>query len=142
MNIRDKMINDINDFLVELIFRYHEVIIFIDASKQFIPGTGGIAKLTSHPQILDSFISRHDVDLEPCTHDNGSKRIDFAFCTQIIDKYITRYGILPYEIVSPTNHRGMYLDINILDFLKDKVNLLTLPDSVSCYKYNMIQCLK
>ena len=70
INIRDTIINDINDFLVEPIFRHHEVIIFIDTNAQFIPGTGGISKLTSHPQILDPFISRHDVDLEPCTHDN------------------------------------------------------------------------
>ena len=89
--------------------------------------------------------------MEPFTYKNGSKRIDFTFCTQIIDTYITRCGILPFDTISPTPHRGIYLDINILDFLKDKIHLPTpafrilstkAPDSVSCYKHNMILCLK
>ena len=125
MNIRDKMIKDINKFLAELIFKHHEVILFIDANEPFIPGTRGIAKLTSHPQILDPLISRHDIGLEPFTYKNGSKRINFAFCTQIIDTYITRCRILPFDTISPTPHRGIYLDINILDFLKDKIHLPT-----------------
>ena len=107
INIRDKMINDINNFLAELIFRHHEVIIFIVANEPFIPGTRGIAKLISHPQILDPLISIHGGDLESYTHKNGSKRIDFTFCTQIIDKYIIRCGILPFDTISPTDHRGI-----------------------------------
>ena len=39
INIRDKMINDINNFLAELIFRHHEVIISIDANESFIRGS-------------------------------------------------------------------------------------------------------
>ena len=69
--IRDKMINDINNFLAELIFKHYEVIIFIDTNEPFISGTRGIAKLTSHLQILDPLISRHDVCLEPFIVKNG-----------------------------------------------------------------------
>ena len=70
---------------------------------------------------------------------------------QITEKYITRCGILPFDTISPTDHRRIYLDVNILNFLKDKVNLpiptfrilsTKAPDSVSYYKHNMIQCLK
>ena len=125
INIRDKMINGIHNFLVDLIFRHHEVLIFIDANEPFIPSNRGIAKLTSHQQILDPLISRHGTYFEPFTYKNGSKRIDFAFYTQIIDTYITRCRILPFDTISPTDHREIYLDINILDFLKDKINLLT-----------------
>ena len=71
MYIRDKMINDINNFLAELIFKHYEVIIFIDTNEPFISGTRGIAKLTSHLQILDPLISRHDVCLEPFIVKNG-----------------------------------------------------------------------
>ena len=74
INVRDKIINDINNFLAELTFRHHEVIICIDANEPFIPGTRGIAKLTSHPQILDPLISIHGGDLESYTHKNGSKK--------------------------------------------------------------------
>ena len=56
INIRDDMINDINNFFAELIFRHHEVITFIDTNELFIPGTRGIVKLTGHPQILDPLI--------------------------------------------------------------------------------------
>ena len=45
INIIDKMINDINKFLVELIFRHYEVIIFIDANEPCILDTKGIEKL-------------------------------------------------------------------------------------------------
>ena len=46
MNVRDKMINNINNCLAELIFKHHEVILFLDANEPFIPGTRRIAKLT------------------------------------------------------------------------------------------------
>ena len=68
-----------------------------------------------------------------------------------MDTYITRCGNLPFDTLSTTPHRGIYLNINILDFLKDKINLPTpafhilstkVPNSVSCYRHNMTQCLK
>ena len=71
--------------------------------------------------------------------------MDFAFCTKIINQYIIKYGILPFDIVTVSDHIPFYLDINIFDFLNDKVYLPTPtsrllsskgPDAVATYKQN------
>ena len=56
-------------------------------------------------------------------------------------------GMLPFDTVTVSDHRPFYLDINIFDFLNDKVYLPTptsrllfskTPDAVGTYKQNMI----
>ena len=148
MNIRAKMIKDINLFMAQLIKQHHEVITFIDGNEQFIPGNNGISKLTSHPTMLDPLLYRHNIKYEPHTHKRGSFRIDFAVCTKIINKYITKCGILPFDTVTVSDHRPFYLDVNIFAFLNDKVYLPTpksrllsskAPDTVAMYKQNMVK---
>ena len=148
MNIRAKIIKkDINIFMAILIKQNHEVITFIDGNEQFIPGNKGISKLTSHPAMLDPLLYRHNLKYEPHTHKRGSFRIDFVVCTKIINQYITKCGILPFDTVTVSDHRPFYLDVNMFAFLNDKVYLPTptsrllsfkAPDVVATYKQNMI----
>ena len=56
MNIRAKMIKDINICMAILIKKNHEVITFIDGNEQFVPGNKGISKLTSHSAMLDPLL--------------------------------------------------------------------------------------
>ena len=100
--------------------------------------------------MLDPLLYRHNIKYEPHTHKRGSFRIDFAVCTKIINKYITKCGILPFDTVTVSDHRPFYLDVNIFAFLNDKVYLPTpksrllsskAPDTVAMYKQNMIKCI-
>ena len=100
INIGEKMIKYITHFISVLISK---------KKRTFIPGSSDIAALTSHPQILDLIAARHGVDLEPPRHKRGSKRINFVFCTQLIDQYIQRCEIFPFDTLSPSDHRAIYI---------------------------------
>lgn len=42
-----------------------------------------------------------------------------TFFTSHIEQYIKRYGIMPFDIFNFSHHSSVYVDINILTFLKD-----------------------
>ena len=125
MNIRTKMIKDINIFMAQLIKQNHEVITFIDRKEQFIAGNNGISKLTSHQSVLGPLLYRNNIKYELHTYKRGSYRIDFVVCTKIFNQYITKCGILLFDTVTVSDHRSFYLDVNIFAFLNDKVYLPT-----------------
>ena len=93
-----------------LICKEHEVTVFINTNEPFIPCSSVIA-LTSHPKILDLSVTRHSVYLETPTYKRDSKRIDSVFCTHLIDQYIERCGIFPFDTLSPSDHRAIYIDL-------------------------------
>ena len=97
--------------------------------------------------MIDPLLYRHNIKYEPHTYKRGSHRIDFVVCTKIINQYITKCEILPFDTVTVSDHRPFYLDVNIFAFLNDKVYLPThtsrllsskAPDTVATYKHNMI----
>ena len=62
-------------------------------------------------------LKKHGNHLESNTYERGSQRIDFF--TSHIEQYIKRYGIMPFDIFNFSHHSSVYVDINILTFLKD-----------------------
>ena len=86
------MIKFINIFIAQLIKQHHDVIMFIDVNVKFILGNNGVSKLTSYPSMIDPFIDRHNIKYEPHTYKRGLFRMDFLFCTKIINQYIKMWN--------------------------------------------------
>ena len=86
------MIFDLGTHIIQLIDKYHEVILFIDANEPHIY-CSGIDKLIKRTKTIDPILVRHGCANEPNTHKRGSDRINFALFTRLINEFITKYGI-------------------------------------------------
>ena len=113
------MLQDLIIFTNELISPNHEVILLVDANEDFISSECGLSKFTRKKYITDPIFNKHGSHLEPNTHKSGISRIDYAFCTPHIEKFIIRCGITPFDLFTSSDHRGLYLDVHLLSYLKN-----------------------
>ena len=123
------MIQDLIIFTNELISPNHEVILLVDANEAFISSEYGLTKLTRKTNLTDPIFNKHGSHLEPNTHKSGISRIDYAFCTPHIEKFIIRCGINPFDLFTSSDHRGLYLDVNIFSYLKYSSTTPSTPKS-------------
>ena len=72
--------------------------------------------------MIDPIANKHGTSDEPNTHKSGSKIIDYIFCTNETTKFIRLYGILPFDFITTSDHRGLYIDIDLSLFLKDPLH--------------------
>ena len=128
INIREKMIDDCTIFINKLIVEHHEVLLLIDANEPLTPDSG-IAKLLQNTKMIDPITIRHGLRNIPNTHQSGSDRIDYYFCTNLINNFILKCAITPYNIFSSADHRGGYLDIQLKLFLRDPYKPTIFPSS-------------
>ena len=104
------MIEDLGIYIVQLIDKQHEVLLFIDANEPNIY-CSGINKLIRRTKMIDLVIVRHGYVHEPKTHQHDFDKIDVALCTRLIISFITKRSITPFDQISPSDHRGIYFDI-------------------------------
>lgn len=99
-----------------------------------------IAQITKQTKLIDTIAIRHDITLEPNTHQWGFKRIDFVFCSRIINNFIIRCGITSFDLISYSDDQRKNLDIQIIKFLKNSINSLSMSSRVLSTK-NLIHCI-
>ena len=96
--------------------------------------------------MIDPILVRRGCTTEPNTHNCGSDRIDFVLCTRLINDFITKCGITPFDQISQSDHRGIYLNIQVKAFLQDDIVSSALtsrilssksPDHVPTYKIEL-----
>ena len=105
------MLQDLIIVTNELISPSHEVILLVDTNEAFIFSECGLSKLTRKTNITDPIFNKHGSHLEPNTYKRSISRIDYAFYTPHIEKFIIRYGIIPFYLFTSSDHRGLYLDV-------------------------------
>ena len=114
-----KLIKDFITFFQSLTACFHKIIICIDTNEPFIRGKSVAAKLVELTDLVDSLINKYGIEGEPSTHHRGSHRTDFVFYTPSIEHFISNIGILPIHEISPSDHRVLFLDIDLHVFLQD-----------------------
>ena len=67
--------------------------------------------ISSH-DLNHPFTLRHGFD-EPATHSRGSKKIDYILVTDGVLDHVTANGILPFDKIVTSDHRALYLDVNL-----------------------------
>ena len=88
--------------------KQYEVILFIDVNEPHIYYSG-IDKLIKRTKMIDPILVRHGCVNELNTHKRGSDRIDFVLCTRVINEFITKCDILPFDQIFQSDHRGIYI---------------------------------
>ena len=122
--IRAKMIDDLIILIIKLRAENHEVVLNIDANEPFESGKGGVVKLISMAKLVDPIVCTHGSNNIPNTHQRGTKRIDFIFIFPKISKYLRACGVTPFHQVSPSDHRGSFIDIDLITYLQNKFHYI------------------
>ena len=131
-----------------LLVKKHEIIIGIDANEPFASSRGYVARLYSKCKLIDTIAQHHGITNKPNIFIRGSQGIDFLFCSKTISSFITSYGIPSFEYISSSDHRSIFIDINIVQYLRNpfidtntnKLRLLQSnhPSKVRQYKDELI----
>ena len=66
---------------------------------------------------MDIISQNHGICKEPNTYMRGRQRIAF-FCSEYIYTFLDKYGITPFNEVTSSDHRGLFLDLKLKAFLK------------------------
>ena len=113
------MIEDLITTINSIQSTNHQVILLIDANESFNSSEKGISSLVEHTRMIDPLANKHGTSNEPNTHKSGSERIYHIFCTNGLTTFIRLYSILPFDFITTSDHRGLYIDICLTLFLKD-----------------------
>ena len=118
IEIRSKMIDDLIVLINKLQMNNHELILTIDANEQFESGKGGAAKLISMTKFVDPIACTHGLQIISDTYQWGTKRIDFIFTSSKMYKYIRACGIIIFSQVFPSDHRDIFIDVELISLLQ------------------------
>ena len=72
--------------------------------------------------MTDLITNKHKIRNEPTTYKGGNQRIDYVLCTNILTSFIKLYDILPFDFIITSDHRDLYIDIDLALFLKDPLH--------------------
>ena len=70
-------------------------------------------------KLCDPIAIKNGTELEPNTYSRGSGRIDFILCSKALLPFISNAGILPFGTIAFSDHRGLFIDINLHQFLRN-----------------------
>ena len=118
-SIASLTITHIEIFISKLTKLNHQVIIWIDANEVFKSNADDIARLFKKCNLINPISTKHGTARESHTYARGSDRIDYFAYTSEIYKFITKWGILSFCTIMTSDHRGLYLDIYIIQYLRN-----------------------
>jgi hypothetical protein len=101
-------------------------ILMIDANKcKSTPKKAGILDLIENCGLVNIYQSLHDDPEEFPTHINGSKIIDYMFCTKNLLAYMHKVGYILFHECFNSDHRGVCCDLSphIFDGSKNSDNI-------------------
>ena len=122
-SIRDKTIIHLLNFINSLTRKNHEVLLGTDANEPNILYNNGVSQLLQHTKLIEIINENHELCKVPNTYIRGHHRIDYFFCTYYISSFINRSSITSFNKVTPSDHRGVFIDLHLQDFLKNSYAL-------------------
>ena len=99
--------------------------------------------------MIDSITNMHRVTDKPNTHKRGSTIIDLVLCTMGISCFIACSGYLLFNYITISDHRGLYIDIQLKLYVQDPMHIINDMSSrllstsnhkgVTVYKKNLLE---
>jgi len=108
----------------------------MDANAHVLDKNQQLATWLSTLGLIDIHTHHHGTENDPPTHIRGSKRIDYVFCSLSLIPYIQHSGILPFGHFLPSDHRALYIDIHITQYLQGQPSSLHSPEPRSITSAN------
>ena len=148
---RNQAISDLRTLIQNLQHKGHEILLMIDANESLHQRNSKIEKLRNDTNLVDLHTFKHGIDGQPETYirNRNSKRIDYMLGSPNVAKALRRAGIEPYGEGYTSDHRGLFIDLNINELLSGHIAELDTPNgrginsctpkSVQVYKEHVLQ---
>jgi hypothetical protein len=94
-----------------------DIILGGDFNERLGETQDGLAHLVTQCGLADVHTSNHGTDGKPNTYSRGSKQLDYIFVSPLILDYVDICGINPFHLVLHTDHRGLFLDLDLKGLL-------------------------
>jgi hypothetical protein len=112
--------HDLKERINELRQQGQEIIVMMDANNTLQNTRSALTKWTAETKLIDPLVQRHGTEGEPPTYARGSKRIDYILVSENLSEYVISCGILPLHNICFSDHRALYIDIDLQAFLKSE----------------------
>jgi hypothetical protein len=114
---RKAFIEDLIRYILDCQDSGHEILLMLDANESMHRTNSGINRLTTICGLTDVYTSLFP-DEHVSSFKYGSDRIDFCLASPLVLASINRAGILPFDVAFSSDHRPMFLDINVHTLFK------------------------
>jgi hypothetical protein len=105
----------------------HKLIISGDLNELLGDNPEEFGSITSEFNLTNVYRHRHGMD-EPATFNGGHRRLGYILCTTPLLPSVTACGILPFNIISHSDHRTVFMDFDT------KLLFGSLPLELASYK--------
>ena len=109
---RQAFIQDLDHFLNTLRNQGHDIILGGDFNESLEDKHSGILSLMTSHRLSDPFLHRYPYHSNFGTHIHGKRRIDYVFVTERILSSVTAIGYGPFDFISSSDHRPIFLELN------------------------------
>ena len=152
-NPRKAFMTDLTQYIKELREANHSIILFIDANESRHGREGSIPTFLQATGLTDILYGKFATDTHqpPATYKRGTNCIDYAFVTPEVIPFIKACGYTAFDEVTPSDHRGIFLDIDLQSLLRCSPSPIESPDTrilsstnprnLRCYKAHLYKYL-
>lgn len=114
---KEAFLIDLGELVDRLIAQKHEIIIMMDANASSQKDKRFNQWIRDH-NLIDPHTQLHGTENQPASYQGGSTRIDYFLTTGDIMDYVSAAGILPFHEYYESDHRAMFLDVDLAEYLK------------------------
>ena len=135
---RQAILNDLSSLLSRLQDIGHMIILMLDANSTIDTDQRFASFLSDH-----GLQDLHQHDPPPSTYiGSASRRIDYIFGSDTLLDYVARSGSLAYAEGPQSDHRGLYIDLQMDELIQSKVEKMVPPSFRSLHTGNPEHVLK
>jgi hypothetical protein len=116
-NPRQSFCKDLDAFLTPLQAAGDELLVMGDLNEHLGHNTSGMNAVAAKFGLVDSTSYHHGIEGELATYSRSNNRLDYILCTHGIATSIWRCGVLPFNFVISSDHRAVFIDVDIDEFL-------------------------
>jgi hypothetical protein len=117
----------INDLISSVQFKQqqqYDVMICGDFNEDLEARRSGILRLATTLQLVDPWLQKFPHHVSFGTHDQGTRRIDAILLSPRLIPSIQRIGYAPFQYVTDSDHRALFVDFHTVKLFGDSVDLM------------------
>jgi hypothetical protein len=112
---------DLEKFLLSWKEQGSELLVMLDANESIGEKPGGLSRLIGKIGLVDLLNHRHPNSGSQNTYARGKRQIDYILGTAKVRDQCTRSGLLPFGTGYHSDHRALFVVINIEGILGTKI---------------------
>jgi hypothetical protein len=124
---RDHFCKDLQFLLKDRINDDHDIILMGDFNEELGSSTRGFTKVITECNLVDVYAATYGLEEEVPTYARGQKHLDYILMTPSVASHVTRSGAEPFNHRFFSDHRGIFVDLELKRLFDRNLALLARP---------------